>query len=91
MCFSIHGKIPLIFVKSWLKIEHETHTTFLVSPFFASVEVRNQKNVSLGGSFKKILCVNKSKDAGKQDMNGENKKQTGPKNSFSSAKLTTTE
>lgn len=48
-----------------------------MSPFFASLEVRNQKSVSLVGSFKKILCVIKNKDAGKQDMSEGNNNQTG--------------
>lgn len=66
------------------------HTVFPVASFYASVEVRNKKNVSLGRSFK-ILWVSKGKDAVKQDMSGGNNKQSWLRNSFSSAKLTMTE
>lgn len=55
MCFSIYGKLHLTFVKSCLKIQHKIHKTFPVALFDAFVEVRNQKNVSLGRSLKKIL------------------------------------
>ena len=90
MCFSIHGKIHLTFVKSCLKIQRKRHATFPVASFYAFVEVRNKKNVSLGRSFKKILCVSKGKDAVKQDMSGGNNKQSWLRNSFS-AKFTMTE
>lgn len=55
MSFSIHGKINLTFVKSRLKIQCKTHTTFPVASFYAFGEVRNQKNISLSRSFKKIF------------------------------------
>lgn len=90
MCFSIHGKIHLTFVKSCLKIQRTKHTAFPVASFYAFVEVRNQKNISLGRSSKKTLCASKGKDAVKQDMSGGKNKQSWLRNS-SSAKLTMTE